>query len=239
MRRHGNGKAAQGRLYKYAIWNNTFGLTSTLNYNFNIKEDHHFSVLAGYEIYNKEYKRTYAQGTKFPIGGLTELNVAATPQEVGSVTDKERMLSYFGRLNYDYQNKYFASFSIRSDGSSRFAPGHRYGTFWSVGLNWRVSEENFMKYITWIDDLKLRASYGTSGNKTSDYLYGYQAFYEGGANYNGESGFRHSQLANPDLSWEKSKTSMWGWILQYLTVACMDPLTIISKTLMNCYWKNL
>lgn len=202
---HGNGKAAQGRLYKYAIWNNTFGLTSTLNYNFNIKEDHHFSVLAGYEIYNKEYKRTYAQGTKFPIGGLTELNVAATPQEVGSVTDKERMLSYFGRLNYDYQNKYFASFSIRSDGSSRFAPGHRYGTFWSVGLNWRVSEENFMKYITWIDDLKLRASYGTSGNKTSDYLYGYQAFYEGGANYNGESGFRHSQLANPDLSWEKSK----------------------------------
>lgn len=97
---HGNGKAAQGRLYKYAIWNNTFGLTSTLNYNFNIKEDHHFSVLAGYEIYNKEYKRTYAQGTKFPIGGLTELNVAATPQEVGSVTDKERMLSYFGRLNY-------------------------------------------------------------------------------------------------------------------------------------------
>ena len=92
---HGNGKAAQGRLYKYAIWNNTFGLTSTLNYNFNIKEDHHFSVLAGYEIYNKEYKRTYAQGTKFPIGGLTELNVAATPQEVGSVTDKERMLSYF------------------------------------------------------------------------------------------------------------------------------------------------
>ena len=98
---HGNGKAAQGRLYKYAIWNNTFGLTSTLNYNFNIKEDHHFSVLAGYEIYNKEYKRTYAQGTKFPIGGLTELNVAATPQEVGSVTDKERMLSYFGRLNYD------------------------------------------------------------------------------------------------------------------------------------------
>ena len=202
---HGNGKAAQGRLYKYAIWNNTFGLTSTLNYNFNIKEDHHFSVLAGYEIYNKEYKRTYAQGTKFPIGGLTELNVAATPQEVGSVTDKERMLSYFGRLNYDYQNKYFASFSIRSDGSSRFAPGHRYGTFWSVGLNWRISEENFMKDITWLDDLKLRASYGTSGNKTSDYLYGYQAFYEGGANYNGESGFRHSQLANPDLSWEKYK----------------------------------
>ena len=223
---HGNGKAAQGRLYKYAIWNNTFGLTSTLNYNFNIKEDHHFSVLAGYEIYNKEYKRTYAQGTKFPIGGLTELNVAATPQEVGSVTDKERMLSYFGRLNYDYQNKYFASFSIRSDGSSRFAPGHRYGTFWSVGLNWRISEENFMKDITWLDDLKLRASYGTSGNKTSDYLYGYQAFYEGGANYNGESGFRHSQLANPDLSWEKSKNYM-------------DPLTIISKTLMNCYWKNL
>lgn len=236
---HGNGKAAQGRLYKYAIWNNTFGLTSTLNYNFNIKEDHHFSVLAGYEIYNKEYKRTYAQGTKFPIGGLTELNVAATPQEVGSVTDKERMLSYFGRLNYDYQNKYFASFSIRSDGSSRFAPGHRYGTFWSVGLNWRVSEENFMKYITWIDDLKLRASYGTSGNKTSDYLYGYQAFYEGGANYNGESGFRHSQLANPDLSWEKSKNFNVGLDFAVLNSRLHGSIDYYIKTLMNCYWKNL
>ena len=236
---HGNGKAAQGRLYKYAIWNNTFGLTSTLNYNFNIKEDHHFSVLAGYEIYNKEYKRTYAQGTKFPIGGLTELNVAATPQEVGSVTGKERMLSYFGRLNYDYQNKYFASFSIRSDGSSRFAPGHRYGTFWSVGLNWRISEENFMKDITWLDDLKLRASYGTSGNKTSDYLYGYQAFYEGGANYNGESGFRHSQLANPDLSWEKSKNFNVGLDFAVLNSRLHGSIDYISKTLMNCYWKNL
>ena len=215
---HGNGKAAQGRLYKYAIWNNTFGLTSTLNYNFNIKEDHHFSVLAGYEIYNKEYKRTYAQGTKFPIGGLTELNVAATPQEVGSVTDKERMLSYFGRLNYDYQNKYFASFSIRSDGSSRFAPGHRYGTFWSVGLNWRISEENFMKDITWLDDLKLRASYGETGSQAITAYQSLASFSTTSYVLNGSSAVAlvPGRVPNPDLKWETTKQTDIGIDLSVL-----------------------
>ena len=76
-----------------------------------------------------------------------------------------RCALFFGRINLGWKDKYLAELNLRTDGSSRFAPGHRYGTFWSVGLNWRVSEENFMKYITWIDDLKLRASYGTSGNK--------------------------------------------------------------------------
>ena len=203
--KHGNGAAANGRLYKYAIWNLTAAFTSTLNYDFTFLKDHNFSMLAGYEVTKNQYKRTYAQGTNFPDGGLIELNVAATPQEVGSVTDNERMVSYFGRLNYDYLNKYFASFSIRTDGSSRFAPNHQYGTFWSVGLNWRISEENFLKDMKWIDDLKLRASYGTSGNKSSDNLYGYQGLYASGNNYNGEAGVTHSQLPNADLTWEKAK----------------------------------
>ncbi len=203
---HGNGAAANGRLYKYAIWNLTSSFTSTLNYDFTLFNDHNFGVLLGYEVTKEDYKRTYAQGTNFPAGGLVELNVAATPQEVGSITDKERMISYFGRLNYDYLDKYYASFSIRTDGSSRFAPDHQYGTFWSVGLNWRVNEEAFLKDYDWINDLKLRASYGTSGNKSSDYLYGYQGLYLSGNNYNGQAGITHNQLPNNDLTWEKSKS---------------------------------
>ena len=218
--KHGNGAAANGRLYKYAIWNLTASFTSTLNYNFTLFEDHNWGILAGYEATKNDYKRTYAQGTNFPAGGLTELNVAATPQEIGSVTDKERMISYFGRLNYDYQNKYFASFSIRSDGSSRFAPGHQYGTFWSLGLNWRISQEAFLKEYKWINDLKLRASYGTSGNKSSDYLYGYQGLYASGNNYNGQAGITHNQLKNDDLTWEKAKNFNVG--VDYSLFNCLN-----------------
>jgi TonB-linked SusC/RagA family outer membrane protein len=201
---HGNGAAAKGRLSKYGIWNLTAAFTSTLNYNFTFNNDHNFSAMAGYEATKNEYKMTSAMGTNFPAGGLIELNVAATPQEVGSKRDIESMVSYFGRMNYDYLNKYFASFSIRSDGSSRFAPGHQYGTFWSAGLNWRINEEFFLKDVKWVNDLKLRASYGTSGNKSSDYLYGYQGLYGSGNNYNGQVGITHNQLPNSDLSWEKA-----------------------------------
>ncbi|WP_241510279.1 TonB-dependent receptor [Phocaeicola vulgatus] len=68
------------------------------------------------------------------------------------------------------------------------------GTFWSIGGNWRISEENFFKGIEWVDDLKLRASYGTSGNKQSDYLYGFQGLYDTGNNYNGQNGITHLQI---------------------------------------------
>ncbi len=202
---HGNGASVKGRLYKYAIWDITQTLTSTITYDFSIAEDHHFGALVGYEAMRNTYNRTYAQGTNFPAGGLVELNVAATPQEVGSKKDKETMVSYFGRLNYDYNNKYYLSFSLRSDGSSRFAPDNQFGTFWSIGGSWRMAQESFMKNAEWIKDLKIRASYGTSGNKASDYLYGWQGLYDGGANYNGGAGIIHGQLSNYDLSWEVSK----------------------------------
>jgi TonB-linked SusC/RagA family outer membrane protein len=202
---HGNGAACEGRLSKYNILNLTSTLTSTLNYSFSLNDVHHIGLMAGYEAYNNRYSYSLGHATGFSDSSLIELSMASTPYEVKSKTDKERMVSYFGRVNYDFDNKYFASFSLRSDGSSRFAPGHQWGTFWSAGLNWRVSEEKFMKDVTWVNDLKLRASYGTSGNKQSDYLYGYQGLYSSGSNYNGANGIVHSQLPNDELSWEKSK----------------------------------
>ena len=202
---HGNGAACSGRLSKYNIYDITQTLTSTLNYAFSIKEDHHVSLMAGYEAYKNKYSYTLAHATGFSDSNMIELSMASTPYETKSKTDKERMVSYFGRVGYDYLEKYFASFSIRTDGSSRFAPGHQWGTFWSAGLNWRISEEQFMKNVTWVNDLKLRASYGTSGNKQSDYLYGYQGLYDSGNNYNNMNGIIHSQLPNDYLTWEKSK----------------------------------
>jgi TonB-linked SusC/RagA family outer membrane protein len=202
---HGNGASVKGRLSKYAIWDNTVTFTSTLNYAFSIVQDHHVGLMAGYEAYRNKYSMTLAHATGFSNSNMIELSLASTPYETESKTDRERMQSWFGRLNYDYLNKYFASFSIRTDGSSRFAPNHQWGTFWSLGLNWRISEEAFMSSISWLDDLKVRASYGTSGNKQSNYLYGYQGLYGSGNNYNGQNGISHSQLPNDNLTWEKSK----------------------------------
>lgn len=202
---HGNGAACEGRLSKYNIYDITQTLTSTLNYAFSIKDDHHVSLMAGYEAYKNKYSYTLAHATGFSDSNMIELSMASTPYETKSKTDRERMVSYFGRVGYDYMEKYFASFSIRTDGSSRFAPGHQWGTFWSAGLNWRISQEKFMKEISWVNDLKLRTSYGTSGNKQSKYRYGYQGLYDSGNNYNGMNGISHSQLPNDYLSWEKSK----------------------------------
>ena len=202
---HGNGASVKGRLSKYAQWDRTTTFTSTLNYAFSIVQDHHFGLMAGYEAFKNKYSLTLAHATGFSNSNMIELSLASTPYETRSFIDRERMQSWFGRLNYDYMDKYFASFSIRTDGSSRFAPGHQWGTFWSLGLNWRISEEAFMNSVTWVDDLKLRASYGTSGNKQSNNLYGYQGLYSTGNNYNGQNGISHSQLPNSDLTWEKSK----------------------------------
>ena len=202
---HGNGAAVDGRLSKYAISDITSTFTSTLNYAFSLFNDHHIGLLAGYEAYKNTYSMLHAHATGFSNSEMIELSMASTPYETKSKKDHERMQSFFGRINYDYLNKYFLSFSIRTDGSSRFAPGHRWGTFWSIGGNWRISEENFFKGIEWVDDLKLRASYGTSGNKQSDYLYGFQGLYDTGNNYNGQNGITHLQIPNDELSWEKSK----------------------------------
>ena len=181
---------------------------NTLTYSKTFNKDHSLNVVAGFTAEASEYFNNNSSGKGFDIESLGYWNMGLANSSLLSVAsggNHSAIASWLGRVNYAYKGKYLASVSFRADGSSKFAKNNKWGYFPSAALGWRISEEDFMKDISWIQNLKLRASYGTSGNKTSDYLYGYQAFYEGGANYNGESGFRHSQLANPDLSWEKSK----------------------------------
>lgn len=202
-REHGNGASVDGRLSRYAINNTVSTLSSTANYNFTIANNHNFSAMAGYEAMNKVFGRVHAQSIGFPPGGLVELGLGSTKAETTSVTDKETMLSYFGRLRYDYLDKLYLEGSIRTDGSSRFAPGHRWGTFWSMSAGWRISREDFMASTSgWLDDLKLRTSYGTSGNNKLTQLYGWQGLYGGGYAYNHNSAVIHTQLSNTDLGWE-------------------------------------
>lgn len=199
---NGDGSGVKGRTGKYTPRNLVLTMTNTLTYDKKFGE-HSLSLLLGQEAVKTRYENVYATGTTFPFDGIVELASAATPVSAYSSLDERRLSSYFSRLNYNFKNRYFLSGSFRRDGSSVFGLNSRYGNFWSVGGAWRLSEEDFMKGIsgTWLTDLKLRASYGKSGNDRIG-SYDRLGLYGTGYNYGGASGTIYTQLANPDLKWE-------------------------------------
>ena len=114
------------------------------------------------------------------------------------------MTSFLGRLNYDYENKYYFSASFRRDGSSRLSRESRWGDFWSVSGSWRITSESFMENIKEvITDAKLRASYGVNGTQPSDY-YGYLGVFGFGYNYNKGAGSAENRIENPNMKWERT-----------------------------------
>jgi TonB-linked SusC/RagA family outer membrane protein len=133
--------------------------------------------------------------------------------------------NYFGRINYDYAGKYLLEFQLRRDGSSIFGPGHQFGTFPGVSAGWRLSQENFLKDQDWLNDLKLRASYGKLGNDlVSPYQYLDNFSYSSGVFVTGASqnqvGINYNLLANPNITWEvsdKSNIGIDGTILKHFT----------------------
>ncbi|MDR2915082.1 MAG: TonB-dependent receptor [Tannerella sp.] len=188
--------------------------------------DHDISAFVAYEQY---YAKT--SGFRLTAQGLldwnvTDINSAAEMLNWGTDTEKSDaaktelgMLSYFGRVNYAYKGKYLFEVNLRSDGSSRFAPDNRWGTFPSFSLGWRVSEEGFFTPVKEIvSNLKLKASYGTLGNQVSGY-YDWQSLYEKKNNVFNESiqnGVVQSQLPNFSLSWEKTSTLNVGFESTFL-----------------------
>lgn len=136
---------------------------------------HHLDELLGYEIDDqyRDYLSGYA--TNFATPDKNDISNGKKTESVGGSDSRTRMVSYIGRVNYDYDNKYFLGLSYRVDGSSRLQRSHRWGNFWSVSGAWRIIDEDFMKPVSdWLTDLKLRASYGVNGTLPSDY-YGYMA----------------------------------------------------------------
>lgn len=216
-----NGEQTIGKINTVESWikesaQQQFSLSSyaTLNYWFNIHEDHHLKFLAGAQ--QSEWKdKFYWTERKRLTADLPTLEVGdPTTQKNGGWESEVKSLSLFGRFNYDYKNKYLFEANIRYDGSSKFATGHKWGTFPSFSTGWRISEENFMKdHIRWIDELKLRASWGQLGNEKiwSSYA-GTDILSVGSANYvwNNQmyTGSALAYVANKDLSWET--TTQWN-----------------------------
>ena len=206
---HGNQATSGGLLQKYNYRTQSYTFNQLLTWNRSF-DKHNIDVMAGHEFY--AYKMEYLTAGKTNlVEGIYELAPAANMYEADSYTDNYRINSYLSRVNYNYDDKYYFSASLRADQSSRFYKDNWTGTFWSVGGNWRISKENFMKNISWIDNLSLKISYGEQGNDdildsdgySSYYLW--QALYSLGWNNGNNIGAVVSTLETKDLSWEKNK----------------------------------
>ena len=138
------------------------------------------------------------------VDGILELRPGTTLQEADSYTNLYRVNSWLSRLNYNFDDKYYFSASLRSDASSRFYVDNNTGTFWSIGGNWRISKEEFMKDIKWINNLSLKVSYGEQGNDNLETLYAWQSLYNLSYSNADQVGGVITSLETKDLSWEKN-----------------------------------
>ena len=180
-----------------------------VNYVRSFNEVHNLTVLAGYEQY--KVKDQSLEGYKDHLFNpfIGELNNATdhTNEKAYSYTDNYMTEGFLGRVGYDYDNRYFVNASLRRDASSKFAPGHRWGTFWSAGIAWQINKEKFMKDIKWVDILKFKLSYGENGNDQGMNYYAYADQYT--TSYNattGEYSITMSRLGNENLTWETKKS---------------------------------
>lgn len=185
------------------------------NYSTRIADRHNIKAMVGYSYQYSQYSGFNAENKDFPNDGLGPDNLgsgelAKEEGEVlmGSYKNDAKLISFFGRVSYDYQGKYLFTASLRHEGSSKFGQNHKWGDFPAVSAGWRISQEEFMKGIEWINDLKIRADYGVTGNQdfgsyiSLNTMTGFGYYF-----YNGKyfQVWGPSKNVNPDLKWEKGK----------------------------------
>lgn len=195
--------APAGRSYHYLYRT----ISSTFNQLLEYTKDfgkHHLDLLAAHENYAYRYNTLSGAKTGQIVDGIVELPNFSTITTASSYEDNATVESYFSRLNYNYDQKYLLSASFRRDGNSKFAPSVRWDNFWSVGGGWNISEESFFK-VGWVDQLKLRSSYGVLGNAEGLGNFPYQALYQLGRNNAAQPGFTQESLPNNELTWESAK----------------------------------
>lgn len=182
---------------------------NVLNYNFSLLKDHSFNVMLGHnEYYYNTLWNTYSKKGLLDEGIYVPGSASGANDLVNGEESERSMRSFFGRLNYDYKSRYLFEFNLRHDGSSRFHKDNRWGSFPSLSLGWRISEESFMQSTkSWMDNLKIRGSWGKLGNDAASGNWDYMALY-GKVNYsfgkNPISGLYQKKMDNIDLKWENT-----------------------------------
>ncbi len=189
---------------KWTSWLNE----NVLSYTFQQK-NHKLNAILGYSMQETGNYNMNAAGSGGPSDLIPTMNAATTKDVVYSYGTGWGINSIFSRANYSFKSKYLIGLSIRNDGSSRFGANKRYALFPAGSIAWRVNEEPFMKGLTMIDDLKLRASVGRTGNQNiGNYLA--QGTYRTGINYAGSAGVMVGGIPSPDLTWETTDQYDWG-----------------------------
>jgi TonB-linked SusC/RagA family outer membrane protein len=205
----GDGVTAGGTSTRNSNEFRTISLNQLLNYNQQFG-DHNVTVLAGHEAQKNIDETFNASRRGMNFDGNIELANFVTLASANGELNRLRREGWLTRVNYGYNNKYFLDLSYRRDASSRFSPESRWGNFYSAGFSWSVMRESFMKNITWLNDLKFRASYGSVGNDALDSYYEFQALYGLGWNNASEPGALASSVPTPELTWEVNKTMNIG-----------------------------
>lgn len=195
-----NGIAIQGSLTNSSARRITKFTNQMLTFNKEIG-DHSISALIAYEYSDYKYNDMSATGNGI-VPGISVLTATSTPASISGTTNDYAFQSFLFNSTYGYQEKYFAQFSVRRDGASRFGADNKYGNFFSVGAAWNVHKEKFFK-LSHVDYLRVKAAYGGVGN-TPSALYPQYALYSLSAQYNGSPTAFPSQLGNASLTWEQT-----------------------------------
>lgn len=209
--------AYKGQGYAYAANQETTNWLgeNTLTYSTTFNKDHSLNVVAGFTAEASDYYYNNSSGKGFDVESLGYWNMGLADKNLLSIAsggNHSAIASWLGRINYAYKGKYLASVSFRADGSSKFAKNNKWGYFPSAALGWRISEEDFMKDISWIQNLKLRGSYGETGSQAISAYQSLASFNStryvlGG---NSANALVPGRVPNPDLKWETTKQTDIG-----------------------------
>ncbi len=218
-----NGLGIEGTTYV----SNLVG-SNVLQYVKTVNKVHNFEAMAGFSFEKYARRSTYIEATNFPNEDFQYINSAGTIRAASTSALDRGMTSYFGQFKYNYMYKYIFTLTARADGSSKFGVNNRFGYFPAGSFAWRLSEESFMKGIKAISDLKIRTSFGLTGNDgIGDFAS--LGLYKGGYNYNQQSGIQPTQLPNPDLKWETTRQIGLGIDLGLLS----DRISIVVDVYYN------
>ena len=199
---YGSGTVAKSfERYSNLTW------TNTANYTFTIKDDHNISLLLGQEAVINQSEGFNVTTRGQSNDKLLTMATATSATSWDDIVSEATYLSFFGRAEYNYSNKYYADFSVRRDGSSKFGKDARWANFWSVGAMWNLKSEDFLKDIDWLTNLQLIASIGTSGNSSIP-NYDHTALFAAGPQYSGKTGIAPYSRGNENLTWEKLMLSL-------------------------------
>ena len=245
-----NGASLNGLGYRTNFTNKTMTSSTTLNYNHTFGEKHNLAALAGYEVEDRTRLLQVLSAKSYSTDKLPEL-ANGQPYNVSSQVDGASIQSFLGNVNYNYDNRYYLSGSIRRDGSSRLGKDNRWANFWSVSAAWRLAGEAFLQDNKWANDLKLRVSYGTNGNLPGSY-YANLATYSFGGAYGDESAIYWGQAGNNNLGWEKSANFNvgvdWAFLdrinmtVEYYNKTTTDLLFQVPTSIVTGFssnWQNL